>query len=80
MPYELGGNSSQCALYLLLVLIMVMDSLLFIVAKDEGDVQGNPLWLPDAPLVPRPRASYNAASLAYLGDSIYEVLFLSSYL
>ena len=59
---------------------MVKDSLLLIVAKDEGDVQGNPLWLPDAPLVPRPRASYNAASLAYLGDSIYEVILLSSYL
>eukprot|EP00250_Pteridium_aquilinum_P010458 c19403_g1_i3 orf=60-791(+) len=40
--------------------------------KEEGDGQGGCIWLPTAPLVPRPRALYNAASLAYLGDCIYE--------
>lgn len=30
-------------------------------------------WLPPAPEVSRPRAIYNAASLAYLGDCIYEL-------
>lgn len=41
--------------------------------KEEGDSQGGYVWLPTAPLVPRPRALYNAASLAYLGDCIYEL-------
>eukprot|EP00250_Pteridium_aquilinum_P010457 c19403_g1_i2 orf=60-725(+) len=41
--------------------------------KEEGDGQGGCIWLPTAPLVPRPRALYNAASLAYLGDCIYEL-------
>eukprot|EP01018_Ginkgo_biloba_P021645 Gb_25520 [translate_table: standard] len=30
-------------------------------------------WLPSAPKVSDPRSIYNAASLAYLGDCIYEV-------
>lgn len=30
-------------------------------------------WLPPAPEVSSPRAIYNAASLAYLGDCIYEL-------
>jgi ribonuclease-3 family protein len=30
-------------------------------------------WLPPAPEVKKPRSLYNAASLAYLGDCIYEV-------
>ncbi|KAI5055696.1 hypothetical protein GOP47_0029217 [Adiantum capillus-veneris] len=41
--------------------------------KEEDDGQRCNLWLPEAPLVPRPRAHYNAASLAYLGDCIYEL-------
>lgn len=41
--------------------------------KEEGDVKGCGIWLPDAPTVRQPRASYNAASLAYLGDCIYEL-------
>ncbi|MCO5595077.1 hypothetical protein L7F22_049114 [Adiantum nelumboides] len=41
--------------------------------KEEDDSKGYNLWLPDAPLVPRPRARYNASSLAYLGDCIYEL-------
>ncbi|CAA7397271.1 unnamed protein product [Spirodela intermedia] len=30
-------------------------------------------WLPAAPKVKKPRSIYNAASLAYLGDGIYEL-------
>ncbi|XP_072981192.1 uncharacterized protein [Typha angustifolia] len=30
-------------------------------------------WLPSAPKVKKPRSIYNAASLAYLGDCIYEL-------
>ena len=32
-------------------------------------------WLPSPPIVKKPRSVYNAASLAYLGDCIYEVSF-----
>lgn len=39
----------------------------------EEDGQGHQIWLPKGPLVPRPKAHYNAASLAYLGDCIYEL-------
>jgi hypothetical protein len=31
------------------------------------------VWLPQPPFVKKPRAVHNAASLAYLGDVIYEV-------
>jgi ribonuclease-3 family protein len=31
------------------------------------------VWMPSPPPVDKPRANYNAASLAYLGDAIYEV-------
>ena len=34
------------------------------------------VWLPSPPPVDKPRANYNAASLAYLGDAIYEVYYL----
>lgn len=34
------------------------------------------VWLPLPPPVDKPRAKYNAASLAYLGDAIYEVYYL----
>ncbi|XP_010242205.1 PREDICTED: uncharacterized protein LOC104586616 isoform X2 [Nelumbo nucifera] len=30
-------------------------------------------WLPDPPAVKKPRSIYNAASLAYIGDCIYEL-------
>jgi 23S rRNA maturation mini-RNase III len=35
-------------------------------------------WLPAAPKVKKPRSTYNAVSLAYLGDCIYEVSLLPS--
>lgn len=41
--------------------------------NNEGGDQKGFVWLPTPPLVPRPRAIYNAASLAYLGDGIYEL-------
>ena len=34
---------------------------------------GYDTWLPSAPKVEKPRSTYNAASLAYIGDCIYEV-------
>lgn len=34
---------------------------------------GVPPWLPPSPPVARPRATHNAAMLAYVGDSIYEM-------
>ncbi|KAH7420722.1 hypothetical protein KP509_13G019200 [Ceratopteris richardii] len=41
---------------------------------DKGEVrEKRRIWLPEAPLVLRPRAQYNAASLAYLGDCIFEL-------
>ncbi|KAL2611525.1 hypothetical protein R1flu_023217 [Riccia fluitans] len=30
-------------------------------------------WLPEAPVVEKPRAVHNAAALAYIGDAIYEL-------
>lgn len=32
-------------------------------------------WLPSPPEVQKPRSMLNAASLAYIGDCIYEVCF-----
>ncbi|KAG0626193.1 hypothetical protein M758_2G109500 [Ceratodon purpureus] len=43
-------------------------------SESASAVQDNAkVWLPSPPPVERPRAVHNAASLAYLGDSIYEV-------
>lgn len=33
-------------------------------------------WFPSPPKVEKPRSVFNAASLAYIGDSIYEVSLL----
>lgn len=42
--------------------------------SSSSAVQDNAkVWLPSAPPVEKPRAVHNAASLAFLGDSIYEV-------
>ncbi|OAY85496.1 Mini-ribonuclease 3 [Ananas comosus] len=42
--------------------------------KDDGKYLGYERWrLPAAPKVKKPRSIYNAASLAYLGDCIYEL-------
>lgn len=35
---------------------------------------GYDVWLPSAPKVEKPRSVFNAASLAYVGDCIFEVL------
>lgn len=44
---------------------------------DIGDLDnqymGYDRWLPPAPKVKKPRSIYNAASLAYIGDCIYEL-------
>ncbi|KAK9078354.1 hypothetical protein SSX86_002411 [Deinandra increscens subsp. villosa] len=34
---------------------------------------GYETWMPSAPKVDKPRSTYNAASLAYIGDCIYEL-------
>ncbi|KAF6174883.1 hypothetical protein GIB67_026371 [Kingdonia uniflora] len=41
---------------------------------DDKEYMGFERWLPAAPKVTKPRSIYNAASLAYIGDCIYECL------
>ncbi|WOK93881.1 hypothetical protein Cni_G02582 [Canna indica] len=41
--------------------------------KSNEQYLGYETWLPVAPKVNKPRSIYNAASLAYLGDCIYEL-------
>ncbi|XP_042381033.1 uncharacterized protein LOC121973719 [Zingiber officinale] len=41
--------------------------------KSDEQYLGLETWLPVAPKVNKPRSIYNAASLAYLGDCIYEL-------
>ncbi|KAI3978270.1 hypothetical protein MKX01_003433 [Papaver californicum] len=43
------------------------------VGKIDESYLGSERWLPAAPEVKKPRSIYNAASLAYLGDCIYEL-------
>ena len=42
-------------------------------AENEGGKGRGKAWLPPPPVVPRPQATHNAAMLAFLGDSIFEV-------
>ncbi|CAI5473846.1 unnamed protein product [Closterium sp. Yama58-4] len=44
-----------------------------ITASQPLDVSDPRVWLPPPPDVPRPRATHNAAMLAYIGDGIYEL-------
>ncbi|KAK4747218.1 hypothetical protein SAY87_026255 [Trapa incisa] len=39
----------------------------------DESYMGYELWLPSPPRVEKPRSVYNAASLAYIGDCIYEL-------
>ncbi|KAL3682812.1 hypothetical protein R1sor_000834 [Riccia sorocarpa] len=41
--------------------------------QDSGRQRQQQPWLPEAPAVEKPRAVYNAAALAYIGDAIYEL-------
>lgn len=41
--------------------------------QDESSYMGYERWLPKPPKVEKPRSIYNAASLAYIGDCIYEL-------
>lgn len=41
--------------------------------EPDGLYLGYEQWLPDPPKVQKPRSVFNAASLAYIGDCIYEV-------
>ncbi|CAN8303216.1 unnamed protein product [Cochlearia groenlandica] len=40
---------------------------------DSSCIIGYEKWFPNPPKVAKPRSVFNAASLAYLGDSIYEI-------
>ncbi|CAF1712749.1 unnamed protein product [Brassica napus] len=40
---------------------------------DEDSCVGYEKWFPSPPKVKKPRSVFNAASLAYIGDSIYEI-------
>ncbi|XP_044495999.1 uncharacterized protein LOC123218573 isoform X1 [Mangifera indica] len=42
-------------------------------AKLDESYLGYEVWLPNPPKVEKPRSVYNAASLAYIGDCIYEL-------
>ncbi|KAL7598048.1 hypothetical protein Lser_V15G25293 [Lactuca serriola] len=42
-------------------------------ARLEETYLGYDTWMPSAPKVEKPRSTYNAASLAYIGDCIYEL-------
>ncbi|XP_020698752.1 uncharacterized protein LOC110111295 isoform X2 [Dendrobium catenatum] len=46
----------------------------------DEQYMGYERWLPPAPKVKKPRSIYNAASLAYIGDCIYEDLLLKKLL
>ncbi|KAI3803368.1 hypothetical protein L1987_31519 [Smallanthus sonchifolius] len=39
----------------------------------EEKYLGYETWMPSAPKVEKPRSTYNAASLAYIGDCVYEL-------
>ncbi|XP_021902957.1 uncharacterized protein LOC110818393 isoform X3 [Carica papaya] len=41
--------------------------------KRDESYMGYEIWLPRPPKVDKPRSVYNAASLAYIGDCIYEL-------
>ncbi|KAJ7963169.1 Ribonuclease III family protein [Quillaja saponaria] len=43
------------------------------ITKNDEFYLGYDRWLPSPPKVEKPRSIYNAASLAYLGDCIYEL-------
>lgn len=43
--------------------------------EQDGTYLGYERWLPSPPKVEKPRSVFNAASLAYIGDCIYEVHF-----
>lgn len=42
--------------------------------NSDESYMGYERWLPSPPKVEKPQSAYNAASLAYIGDCIYEVL------
>lgn len=43
------------------------------IVKPDGTYMGYDVWLPSAPKVEKPRSVFNAASLAYIGDCIFEL-------
>jgi len=43
--------------------------------EQDETYMGYEKWLPTPPKVVKPRSVFNAATLAYIGDCIYEVCF-----
>ena len=43
------------------------------IVKSDESFMGYDIWLPSPPKVKKPRSVYNAASMAYIGDCIFEV-------
>lgn len=47
--------------------------------EEDDSYLGYERWLPTPPKVVKPRSVFNAATLAYIGDCIYEVSFYITY-
>ncbi|XP_031372102.1 uncharacterized protein LOC116187500 isoform X1 [Punica granatum] len=50
-----------------------MKLFLSLTGNSDETYMGYERWLPSPPKVDKPRSVYNAASLAYIGDCIYEL-------
>ncbi|CAN7130926.1 unnamed protein product [Brassica rapa subsp. narinosa] len=68
-------SSSPAATVLTTTSVSVSDLLKRPASKggDEDSCVGYEKWFPSPPKVGKPRSVFNAASLAYIGDSIYEI-------
>ncbi|XP_031372103.1 uncharacterized protein LOC116187500 isoform X2 [Punica granatum] len=55
-----------------------MKLFLSLTGNSDETYMGYERWLPSPPKVDKPRSVYNAASLAYIGDCIYEAFLVSS--
>lgn len=52
----------------------VLNGVVFVTVEvSDTTFMGYDAWLPSPPKVDKPRSVYNAASLAFIGDCIYEV-------
>lgn len=57
--------------------VVLIEAVNFSTVRLEEKYLGYDTWMPSAPKVEKPRSTYNAASLAYIGDCIYEVCLIS---
>lgn len=58
-------------IYFLIFFLMNLDA--GVGVKSDDTYLGYDVWTPTPPKVKKPRSVFNAASLAYIGDCIYEV-------